>query len=98
MVAVAVRCEGSRSEGWSCHVTIRESGLDISNHEVRVGWSDLQRLAPDASEPSALVNASFTFLLERESPQMIRRSFDLLDIARYFPDYETTIRHMTHAT
>jgi hypothetical protein len=27
---------------------------------------------------------------------MINRSFDLLDIARYFPEYERTIRHGPH--
>ena len=59
MAAVAVQCEGSRSEGWSCLVTLREGGLDISKHYVRVWWSDLQRLAPYASEPSALAKARF---------------------------------------
>ena len=98
MAAVAVQCEGSRSDGWTCHVTLREGGLDISTHYVRVWASDLQRLAPYASDPSALVKASFKFLLERESPQMIRRSFDLLDIAFYFPDYEKTIRHAVRAS
>ena len=92
MAAIAVRCEGSREDGWTCAVTLREGGLDISKHNVRVWQSDLARLAPDASDPTALVKASFAFLLERESPQMIIRSFDLLDIARYFPEYESTIR------
>ena len=73
-------------------MTLRERGLDISRHDVRVRASDMQRLAPGASDPTALVKASFKFLLERESPEMILRSFDLLDIARYFPEYEQTIR------
>jgi hypothetical protein len=98
MAAVAVRCEGNRAEGWSCSVTLREGGIDISNHHVRVWASDLQRLAPYASEPTALVKASLKFLLERESPQMILRSFELMDIARYFPEYEKTIRHTAAAT
>ena len=98
MAAVAVQCEGSRDDGWLCSVTLREGGLDISSHSVRVWASDLQRLAPYASDPTALVKASFKFLLERESPQMIIRSFDLLDIARYFPEYEQTIRHHARAT
>jgi hypothetical protein len=92
MAAVAVQCEGSRHAGWTCAVTLTEGGLDISHHFVRVWASDLQRLAPNASEPTALVKASFKFLLERESPQMIIRSFELSDIARYFPEYEQTIR------
>ena len=95
MAAIAVHCDGSREEGWTCSVTLREGGLDISNHHVRVWVSDLERLSPYASEPTALVKASFAFLLERESPQMINRSFDLLDIARYFPEYESSIRRAT---
>jgi hypothetical protein len=98
MAAVAVLCEGSRTDGWTCAVTLREGGLDISRHHVRVWASDLQRLAPYASDPIALVKASFKFLLERESPQMIIRSFDLGDIARYFPEYEKSIRHAVRAT
>ena len=91
MAAVAVRCEGTPSDGWSCTVTLREGGLDISTHRVRVRGSDLQRLAPVATDPAVLVKQSFQFLLERESPQMILKSFDLLDIARYFPEYEPEI-------
>ena len=92
MAAVAVRCEGTRSDGWTCTVTLREGGLDISTHRVRVWASDLQRLAPVATDPAPLVKQSFQFLLERESPQMILKFFDLLDIARYFPEYEPEIR------
>jgi hypothetical protein len=97
MTAIAVRCEGSRADGWACSVTLREGGLDISSHHVRVWQADLARLAPYATEPSALVKASFKFLLERESPQMINRSFDLTDIARYFPEYEATIKRSVPA-
>jgi hypothetical protein len=92
MAAIAVQCDGSRERGWSCVVKLREGGIDISTHHIRVWESDLTRLAPTASDPSALVKASFRFLLERESPQMILRTFELTDIARYFPEYETTIR------
>jgi hypothetical protein len=92
MAAVAVRCEGTRSDGWTCTVTLREGGLDISTHRVRVWANDLARLAPVASEPTLLVKTSFQFLLERESPQMILKVFDLGDIARYFPEYEPDIR------
>jgi hypothetical protein len=92
MAAIAVRCDGSRSDGWICSVTLREGGLDISSHHVRVWASDVDRLAPGASDPTALVDASFGFLLARESPQMILRSFELTDIARYFPDYEEDVR------
>jgi hypothetical protein len=98
MAAVAVQCEGSRSDGWLCSVRLREGGLDISSHSVRVWASDLQRLAPYATDPTALVKASFKFLLARESPQMILRSFELTDVARYFPEYEKSIQRLARST
>jgi hypothetical protein len=92
MAAIAVRCEGSRAEGWTCTVTLREGGRDISTHRVSVKASDLARLAPDAVEPTALVEHSFAFLLERESASSILRAFDLGVISRYFPEFEADIK------
>ena len=40
-----------------------------------------------------LVEASFAFLLERETKESILREFDLIVIGRYFPDYEREIGH-----
>jgi hypothetical protein len=59
---------------------------------VRVASADLQRLAPNAADPSDLVRRSFDFLLARESKESILRSFDLPVIGRYFPEYEGEIR------
>jgi hypothetical protein len=98
MTAIAVRCEGNREDGWTCSVTLREHGFDISTHRVRVWASDVDRLAPSADDPTGLVTTSFGFLLERESPQMILRSFELSDIARYFPEYEGEILRRGSAT
>lgn len=92
MISIAVRCNGNGDSGWTCSVGLREHGLDVSTHRVRVGADDLVRLAPGASDPTALVRASFEFLLEREPPQSILRSFDLTEIGRYFPEYEAVIR------
>ena len=92
MTSIVVRCSGGRAGGWTCSVTVREHGIDVSTHRVRVSADDLDRLAPGAGDPAALVEASFAFLLERESPQMILRSFDLTEISRYFPEYESDIQ------
>jgi hypothetical protein len=92
MTSVTVRCDGSRAEGWTCSVTLREHGIDVSSHRVRVRSEDLDRLAPGADDPTGLVKASFDFLLEHESPSMILRSFGLTEISRYFPEYEAEIR------
>jgi hypothetical protein len=89
MTPITVRCDRDRDGGWTCHVTVRDGDLDISTHRVRVRPDELSRYAPGATEPDLLVTASFAFLLERESPGMILRTFDLSDIARYFPEYDT---------
>jgi hypothetical protein len=92
MAAIDVRCDGSRDDGWVCAVTLREGDLELSSHRVRVSVADLDRLAPGNRDPGRLVETSFAFLLERESPQMILRSFELSEIGRYFPDSESEIR------
>jgi len=61
-------------------------------HDVLVERSVMERLAPDAQDPEALVGASFRFLLEREPQHSILRRFDLPAIGRYFPEYEAEIR------
>jgi hypothetical protein len=78
-------------DGWECRVTVRNGSE--TRHRVRVSRADLARLAPGASDPVDLVEASFAFLLERESKESILREFDLTVIGRYFPDYEREIGH-----
>ena len=79
------------ADGWECTVTVLDRGE--TRHRVRVTRHDLARLDPGATDPVALVRASFDFLLEREPKESIMREFDLTVISRYFPDYETEIRH-----
>jgi hypothetical protein len=87
---ITVDCQPA-GVGWRCTVTIG-TGARASQHEVTVSDTDLARLAPMGTEVGSLVRASFEFLLEHESPELILRSFDLPAISRYFPDYEREIR------
>ena len=96
MAAVDVRCDGGPADGWVCTVVIRDGDAVTSTHRVRVGAEDLDRLAPDVTDPTRLVEASFGFLLEREPPGAILRSFELMEIARYFLEYEDEIRRRGH--
>jgi hypothetical protein len=93
MTTVEVRCAplDPVSDGWSCRVHVAD-GTDATDHLVRVGPDDLERLAPGESAPDELVRRSFEFLLAREPKESILRSFDLPVIARYFPEYEVAIR------
>ena len=84
-----VRCE-PQAGGWRCHVVV-ESGAAEMAHEVLVDRATLDDLAPGAT-PEALVAESFSFLLEREPPGAILRSFELPIIGRYFADYAEEIR------
>jgi hypothetical protein len=89
---IDVQCEPAGSGAWRCDVGLADAGTIVSRHNVRVSKLDLRRLAPDESEPDELVRRSFRFLLQREPPSMILRSFDLSDIARYFPEFERELR------
>jgi hypothetical protein len=93
-VTVTVDCRPSDG-GWLCDVQV---GLDgnTTRHAVRVAAADLARLAPGATDPTELVRRSFDFLLARESPRSILRSFELTDISRYFPEFEDTIAPGSH--
>jgi hypothetical protein len=82
---IDVRCVADDG-GWRCSVD-----LGGTRHDVRVARADLARLDPGVADPTELVRRSFAFLLEREPPSSILRSFDLPVIGRYFPEYERTI-------
>ncbi len=83
--APLVQCSPTE-DGWLCRVS-----LGGAEHEVTVDRATLDDLAPGAT-PEALVEASFAFLLERESPTSIMRRFELPIIGRSFADYPDEIR------
>ena len=86
MATITVTHEG----GARYHVAVEEGGTR-TDHDVTVWPSDVERYAP-GSEPEALVEAAFAFLLEREPKESILREFDIVVIARYFPEYPEEIR------
>jgi hypothetical protein len=75
---------------WSCAVTVGDDPA-ATHHRVTVMATDLERLAPGAADPVLLVRASFAFLLEHEARESILRSFELMVIERYFPEYADEI-------
>jgi hypothetical protein len=66
-------------------------GAATTSHRVRVTKADLDRLSEGRSAED-LLQASFRFLLERESNTSILSAFDLPLIGHYFPEYEREIR------
>lgn len=67
-------------------VVVSEGG-SRTRHEVTARAADLARLGPSA-KPETLVEAAFRFLLDREPKEAILKAFDLMVIARYFPEFE----------
>ena len=80
-----VDCE-PREGGWHCSVVLADT-----EHSVQLDRATLDDLAPGRT-PDELVRASFVFLLEREPPGSIMRSFELPIIARFFADYPDEMR------
>jgi hypothetical protein len=70
-------------------VTVESSST--TQHTVTVTPEYWQRLTASRVPVETLIERSFEFLLERESNTSILRSFDLLVIQRYFPEYERII-------
>jgi hypothetical protein len=78
-------------ENWTCEITVVVGGGATTHHVVTVAAADLASLDPVARDPHLLVDRSFRFLLEHEPNTSILRSFDLMEIARYFPEFEASI-------
>lgn len=77
-------------DGYEFQVTVKE-GKGESRHRVTLRKGDYQELAEGKASPEDLVTESFRFLLEREPKESILRSFDLMVIGRYFPEYRREI-------
>ncbi|MEA2537630.1 MAG: hypothetical protein QOF11_1864 [Chloroflexota bacterium] len=90
MTRIHVACDPV-APGWSCQVRVVEAN-SATSHRVSVATADLERLDPGAADPTDLVRRSFEFLLEREPKESILRTFDLMVIGRYFPDWEQRLR------
>ena len=89
MTAAAIEVEGI--EGETFRVRVRE-GRGQSEHRVTLKKGDYERLSKDGETREAFLRRCFEFLLEREPKESIMSSFDVMVIARYFPEFERTIR------
>jgi hypothetical protein len=83
------KIEVTENSPLSFAVTIH--GTHTTSHQVSVNADYAQRLTQGKISVAALIEASFAFLLDRESNTSILRSFDLSVIERYFPEYPRTI-------
>lgn len=91
MDKVTVETHEDTQENYICDVIISD-GNEALTYAVHVQKSDFERLTQGKISAKDLVERSFKFLLSRESKESILRSFDLMIIAKYFPEYEKIIR------
>lgn len=81
----------ANANGWTCKVHIHDEGHTLSEHSVTLTKADKERFGPQSTVED-LVTRSFEFLLQREPPASILRTFALPEIERYFPDFPEKIR------
>ena len=76
-----------KKEGNTFLVTVKEGSTQTSHH-VNVPEDFYQRLTGGKVSKEDCLKASFRFLLDRESKEMILKRFDLPLISEYFPEFE----------
>lgn len=64
----------------------------VTEHQVTVPDGFLDETGVGGADPVWAVRESFDFLLAREAPSSIMRSFDLPTITRFFPEYPDDLR------
>ncbi|MGZ8631777.1 MAG: hypothetical protein ACXWZF_12555 [Actinomycetota bacterium] len=73
------------------HVRLRDDDGSTSEHVVTVSRAEWERFGTGYRTPEELVEASFRFLLDRETKDQILGSFGLGQITLYFPSFEREI-------
>lgn len=63
-----------------------------STHEVTLSEEYWEKLTGGKMSGQDLIEATFEFLLQRESNDSIMNKFDLTTVAEYWPEYENTIK------
>lgn len=72
-------------------VRVSDADGSVTEHDVTLSRADHERLGGGFPDPEAFIRACFDFLLEREPKDSILRSFDVSQIATYFPGFEAAI-------
>jgi hypothetical protein len=73
------------------HVRVTDDDGSGTEHDVMLSAADHARLGAGYPHPEAFIHACFEFLLAREPKSSILRSFDVSQIATYFPEFEAEI-------
>lgn len=77
-------------KGWHFTIEMDQSG-DIYPFKVTLDSEYMEALSPGGN-PEDLIRRVFKFLLAHEEPSEILMEFDVRDVIRYFPDFETVFK------
>ena len=72
-------------------VWVSDDDGGVTEHDVTLSRADHERLGGGFRGPEEFIRACFAFLLEREPKESILLSFDVSQIATYFPEFEAII-------
>ena len=72
-------------------VRVTDDDGSATEHDVTLSSADHERLGVGYRDPETFISACFVFLLAREPEGSILRSFDVSQIATYFPEFEAEI-------
>jgi len=75
---------------------IFEVRIGTRHYDIEVEKAYVKELAGGTFSARDLVMYSLLFLLEREPPEAILRSFNLKEIKRYFPEYEAAMEFLAN--
>ena len=68
-------------------VTVSAATIQQCNFRVRVSPKTMDEFDLSVDDLPQIINQAFVFLLERESPEAILPSFELMTIATHFPEF-----------
>lgn len=78
-------------DSWTFMVELGH-GEGLIEYYVDVDKAYWTRLTNRRVEPAELVAATFKFLLDKESKELILKKFNLADVQGHFPQYENEMR------
>ena len=90
MFAISATEETSDSERTTYTVTVAR-GDNEHEYDVTVHGQDYERITKRQCSMQEFVEKAFRYLLERESPSEIMHSFDIMEIQKYFKDFEMEV-------
>ena len=81
-----IELEKVSEEPWEYQVTLLEDDTNLGEYVVTMSGDEYRHYG-GAEEPDDVIRASFRFLLDRESPEMILERFSVSKIEEYFSDF-----------